>query len=339
MFTYYMDTANSDNDEGLEIAPTLSFIDPLFWDFDSSSNAYGWLACGTTTGDLYAFYIDNRTKAPEAEHAHKFQNSATLPPNSVSVVYEGSDEVYIFVLVDADYGQTPEDRIKIIHLDDARYSSTVVQKEILTNSKLWISAFVHYDSIVIGSTRGYMPGTPGAYSAQVIKLDKDYSTTSHTPGAYTVGPLSSYTYSNVNSSLTNVVLADMTYIRPNVYHSSLTNLNYLDASKAVKTDELKLTEDGFQTIQPPSFNFNSSYSYGASASSSTKYLSYNVQQCQKVDWEISEAKVGGVDVPWVTTQTPNTFLIDPSLATGAGDCCGIQHTLNLKFKLDTPGMY
>jgi len=298
------------------------------------------LACLTLTGDLYAFYLDNRTKAPEAEHAYKFQNSVSIFPSSISVVYESSDEVYIFVLVDAGAGLTAEDRIKIIHLDNARSSSpTVVQKEISTNSYRSISAFVHHDTIIIGSTRDYAPSHPTAFSAQIIKLDKDYSTTSHTPGAYTVGPLSSYTYSNVNSSLTNVVLSDMATLRSNAYHLSLNNINSLNASKAVKTDELKLTEDGFQTIQPLSFDFNSSYSYGASAASSSKYLAGRVDQCQKVDWKISEAKVGGVDVPWVTTQTPNTFDIEPSLATGAGVCCGIQHILNLKFELDTPGKY
>ena len=290
---------------------------------------------------MYAFYIENRTTVPEAEHAHHLQNSDSSSPSSISVVYEASDEVYIFLSTKTSSGQTNADKIKIIHLDNARSSTpTVVQKEIATNTLGSIFAIVHYDAILIGSTRHYGSAYPTLHAAQIFQLDKDYSTTSHTPaGAYVVGPLSSYTYSNINSSITNTAPADMATLRSNVYHSSITNVNYLDSSKAMTTEEIQLTEDGFQTIQPPSFNFDSSYSFGASAASSSEYLSYNVQQCQKVSWEVAEAKVGGVDVPWVTTQTPNTFLIEPSLATGAGVCCGIQHTLDLKFELATPGKY
>ena len=190
----------------------------------------------------------------------------------------------------------------------------------------------------MGVTKHFESESPTLNSAQVFKMSLDFDTTSSSPsGAVTINPLSSYTYSNINSSITNTAFADMASLRSNAYHSVQNGLTSLSESNAVKTDELRLSEDGFQTIQPPTFDLSSSLSFGASDASRTEYFSDRIEQCQGVSWKLAEAKVGGVDVPWVLTQTQDKFMIEPSLATGAGVCWGIAHTLDLKFELDTPG--
>ena len=131
----------------------------------------------------------------------------------------------------------------------------------------------------------------------------------------------------------------MAALRSNAYYSTFSSLNTLPSNSAVETDQLQLTENGFQTIQPPRLSFKDSYTYRASASAKSIRLGYNIFHCQGQPWKVVEAKVGGVPVAWATTGTYNEFYIYPSLATGAGDCCGTPHTLDLKIEYGTPGKH
>ena len=280
------------------------------------------MACALPSGDLYGFYFSNRTKAPEVGYAHYLQNSDPTTVSAISAAYGTSISTYIFLSTKSTPGQQYSDKIRLIHFSGVRSSSPyIVQKEISVNTIGSITAAIEYDSILLGSTRHYESESPTLNSAQLFRMDTGLDTSTYSPtGAAELDTLSSYTHSSLGPSVTNTVLADMDTLRSHVYHSSLDNVSYLDPSSAMLTDEMKLTEDGFQTIQPITFELSPSYSLGASAASTSEYLTYSVKQCQGASWEIAEAKVGGVDVPWVTTRTPNTFLIEPSLATGPGVC-------------------
>ena len=181
---------------------------------------------------------------------------------------------------------------------------------------------------------------PTLNSAEIVKMREDFDTTSFSPaGAVNVLSGSSHTHSDYNSSITNTVFADMATLRSNVYHKTHGVLTSLSSQNVAETDELRLSEFGSQTIQSPTFSFNPSYSYGASESAESEYMSYHISQCQGAKWKIIEAKVGGIDVPWVRIGEEDTFYIEPSKATGASTCCGIAHTLDLKVELQTPGKF
>jgi len=262
--------------------------------------------------------------APEVEHAHLLQSSDSTTPTAISATVEGGSygDAYIFVSAKSVPGQQHSDKIRLIRLRSAMSSSpTIVQKEISASTIGSLSAYCYSDAVLIGSTRHYGSESPPLNSAQLFRMDADFDTSTFSPpGAVTVNALSSYTHSSLDASITNAALADMATLKSHVYRSSLDDVNSLHPSSAVLTDEMKLTEDGFETIQPLTFEFEPAYSFGASAASPPEHLTYSVKHCQGATWEVAEAKVGGADVPWVTTRTPNTFLIEPSLATGPAAC-------------------
>ena len=279
------------------------------------------MACSLPSGDLYVFYLGNTTQAPEVEHAHHFQNSDSSMPSAIAVSRTDSFEVNILLSCVSVPGQQYADKIKLIRtLEASSVSPSFVQKEISTNTIGPISVFSGYSStVVIGSTRHYESAALNSAQLTRIRIDSGALFFSP-PGAAEFNSISSYTHSSLGASVTNVVLADLETLRSNVYHSNLGDVVHLSPDSSVLTDEIKLTEDGFQTIQPLTLELDFAYSFGASASSTSESLAHSVDQCQGATWEVAEAKVGGVDVPWVTTRTPNTFSIEPSLATGPGVC-------------------
>ena len=278
------------------------------------------MACALPSGDLYVFYLGNTTQAPEAEYAYHLQNSDSCTSSSIAVL----DHVYsvdIFLSCVSVPGQQYADKIKLVHIDSpSSTSASLVQKEISTNTIGPISAFSFFGlETIIGFTRHYE--SAALNSAQLFRTDHNFSSSAFSPpGAAEFNSISSYTHSSLIASVTNAVLVDLETLRSNVYHFNLINVAHLDSGSAVLTDKMALTEDGLQTVQPLTLEFGFAHSFGASVSSSSESLTYFVRQCQGATWEISEAKVRGVDVPWVTTRTPNTFLIEPSLATGPGVC-------------------
>jgi len=229
---------------------------------------------------LYAFYFGNQTHPPEAEYAHHLQNSDSSVPSAIAVWSGGSYEVDIFMSSVSVPGQQYADKMRLIRITGAtRTSPTLVQKEISANTIGPISVFSSYDEKIIGSTRHYVSESPTLNSAQLFKVDGDLDTSTFSPaGAVDVDSISSYTHSSLQGSLTNTVLTDLDTLRSNVYHSSLANVNRLDSGLAVLTDELRLTEDGFQTIQPITFELDFAYSFGASAGSDSQWLTYFVKQ-------------------------------------------------------------
>ena len=341
VFTYFMDTSNSANDVGLDVAPSVSISTSYdLWDFSKKDDSHGWLACVLLDGDIYAFYLNITAHIPEVEHAYYFENNSTSTPTSISVAFGDPDQVFIFLSSVSVPGQQYADRIKFIRLSQALTgNSYILQKEILTNTIGSIIALSdHDDSILIASTRHYESESPTLNSAQLFRMTPDFDTSEFSPsGAVQVYPFQSYSHSSLKSFVTNDVLADLDTLRSNAFHSKLDNVTFLDRDSAVITEEMKVTEEGFQTIQPLVFWLDSSYSFGASVTSNPKHLGYNVRHWQGLPWQIIEAKVGGEDVPWVSTRTTDTFFIDPSLATGEGVCWGIEHILDLKFELDTLG--
>ena len=337
-YTYYMDTSNSSNDEAIDVVPSVNMSTSYsLCSMDSSGDNYAWVVCSMPNEDLYALEYTKQTKAPTAQQSHLLESTDGSQPSAISVMYGDTSTLYICLTSFSSPG-VYADVIKILVLKNLDFSPYLIQKRISKVTEGPISAFVNSDTILIGVRRAFQGSSSTSYSAELLKLKTDFSTTTFSPpGAIVVNEGWGQAHRNDTGNITNTVLPNTDSLRTNVYLSESTGLTWLTSPAVTTTDEMKLTEDGFQTIQPPTFSFDASYSYGASASSGSKHLSYSIQQCQKVEWTVTEAKVNGVDVAWATTGTPGEFLIEPSLATGAGDCCGIAHQLDLKVALDTPG--
>ena len=341
VFTELKFESNLQINKIIDVAPSIPINTPSdLWDYTVNYRVSPWLACVLPNGDVYAFYFNLTDEIFGADQIHLFKNQDTSTPLSISLGSVLPYYAYILVSSVSVSGQKYADKIKILKLIKEEESPfTFVEKEISTNTIGPVIVFHNFQSILIGSTRHYESESPSLGSAQIFKMDEDLNASEFSPpSAIQVDTALTFVYSNLDSLIVNRKVDDPDEILPYFSDSTPLDPNYYDSDSVLIADQIKLTEDGFQTIQL-TFELDSAYSFGASTSSNPKYLSHFVKQCQGVTWEIIEAKVGGADVPWVSTRTPNTFFIDPSLATGAGVCWGIEHTLNLKFELDTLGKY
>ena len=136
-FTYYMDTSDSSNDEGLDLASSVSLSTSYdLWDFYSSTSAQGFLGWVLPNGDVYVFFIEKNSNSQEAKSFHYLQNSDSSTPSAFSMAYGSSDEVYIFISSKTNSGQQYADTIKILKITGLYSTPSLIQKEISSQHTL-----------------------------------------------------------------------------------------------------------------------------------------------------------------------------------------------------------